>query len=54
LITNLRHTITPEGYTNTIGLAKNSYEQRIPDIVEFLGTGAVPKPTPLFLAGGFR
>ena len=56
LITNLRHTITPEGYTNTIGLAKNSYEQRIPEIVAFLGTGAVParSPSPLFLAGGSR
>lgn len=42
LITNLRHTITPENYTNTIGLAKNSYEEEIPETVVFLGTNVLP------------
>jgi hypothetical protein len=39
LITNLRHTITTEGYTNTMLLAKNSYEESNPDKTSFLNTG---------------
>ena len=39
LITTLRHTITQDGYTNTMLLAKNSYEQPTPDKSSFLGTG---------------
>ncbi len=38
LITTLRHTITPDKYTNTMLLAKNSYEVGIPDESTFMGT----------------
>ena len=38
LITTLRHTITPDGYTNTMILAKNSYEVSLADQSTFMGT----------------
>lgn len=38
LITTIRHTITPEGYTNTMTISKNSYEKPIPDKSTFMGT----------------
>ena len=38
LITTLRHTITPDGYTNTVMLAKNSYEVSLADQSTFMGT----------------
>jgi len=38
LITTLRHTLTPDGYTNTLMLAKNSYEVPIADKSTFMGT----------------
>ena len=40
LITTLRHIITPDGYTNSILLSKNSYEEPIADKSEFMGTGS--------------
>ena len=40
LITTLRHIITPEGYTNSMLLSKNSYEEPIADKSEFMGTGS--------------
>lgn len=39
IITTIRHTITPQGYTNTLILSKNSYEKQIPDITNFMDTG---------------
>ena len=38
LLTTLRHTITPDGYTNTLMLAKNSYEEALADESTFMGT----------------
>lgn len=38
LITTLRHTVTPDGYTNTLMLAKNSYEVSLADQSTFMGT----------------
>lgn len=40
LVTTLRHTITQEGYTNTMLLSKNSYDKGIPDKSTFLGTSS--------------
>ena len=38
LITTLRHSMTPDGYTNTLMLAKNSYEVSLADQSTFMGT----------------
>ena len=38
LVTTLRHTITQDGYTNTMLLSKNGYETGIPDKSTFMGT----------------
>ena len=38
LVTTLRHTLSPDGYTNTMILAKNSYEVSLADQSTFMGT----------------